>query len=75
MASTNFSRSPVSNNPARYISVGFAFILIVVVPAAAGFLLDKVLGTLPIFLLVGLGLGLVGGFYYVYLEMKKLGGG
>lgn len=62
-------------NYARYIGVGFAFVLTVVIPAAAGFFLDKVLGTLPFFLLVGFGLGLVGGFYYVYLEMKKLGGG
>ena len=65
----------MSNDYARYIGVGFAFVLTVVIPTAAGFFLDKVFGTLPLLLLLGLGLGFAGGLYYVYLEMKKLGGG
>ncbi len=65
----------MSDNYARYLGVGFTFVLIVVAPAAGGFFVDGVLGTLPLFLLVGLGLGFAGALYYVYLEMKKLGGG
>lgn len=65
----------MSDDYARYIGVGFAFVLTVVIPTAVGFFLDKVLGTLPLFLLLGLGLGFAGGLYYVYQEMKKLGGG
>jgi F0F1-type ATP synthase assembly protein I len=41
---------------------------------AAGFFLDKLLGTLPLFLLVGLGVGFAGGLYYVYQALKKLDG-
>jgi F0F1-type ATP synthase assembly protein I len=43
--------------------------------AAGGYFVDKLLGTLPLFLLVGLGLGFAGTLYYVYLELKKLGDG
>ncbi len=33
------------------------------------------LGTLPLFLLLGLGLGFAGSLYYVFLALKKLGSG
>lgn len=49
--------------------------LALVVPAAVGFFVDKMLGTLPLFLLVGLGLGFAVGLYYVYQALKKLGNG
>jgi ATP synthase protein I len=75
MTSIDCGRSLMSDNYARYLGVGFTFVLIVVAPAAGGFFVDEVLGTVPLFLLVGLGLGFTGALYYVYLEMKKLGGG
>jgi ATP synthase protein I len=64
-----------SDDYARYIGVGFTFVFIVVVPAAVGFFVDKGFGTLPLFLLLGVGLGFAGALYYVYREMNKLGGG
>jgi ATP synthase protein I len=75
MTSIDCGRSLMSDNYARYLGVGFTFVLIVVAPAAGGFFVDEVLGTMPLFPLVGLGLGFTGALYYVYLEMKKLGGG
>ena len=75
MPDTRSQRNGASDNYARYIGVGFTFVFIVVVPAAVGFFVDKILGTLPLLLLVGLGLGFAGALYYVYREMNKLGGG
>jgi ATP synthase protein I len=62
-------------NYARLLGVGFAFILIISVLAAVGFFVDRMLGTLPLFLLVGIGLGFAGGLYYLYLALKRLGAG
>ena len=60
---------------ARLIGVGFAFILTLGSLTAGGFFVDKLLGTLPLFLIVGLGLGFAGGLYYLYRALKTLGGG
>ena len=75
MPDTRSQRSRASDDYARYIGVGFTFVFIVVVPAAVGFFVDKAFGTLPLLLLVGLGLGFATALYYVYREMSKVGGG
>lgn len=58
---------------ARFIGIGFTFVFVTVALCAAGFFVDGVLGTLPLFLLLGLGLGFAGGLYYLYLALNKLG--
>jgi ATP synthase protein I len=73
MADTDSRRG--SSNYARYIGVGFTFVFTLGLLAAVGFFLDRVLGTLPLFLLLGIGIGFAGGLYYVYLVLKKLGNG
>jgi ATP synthase protein I len=75
MPDTRSQRNGASDNYARYIGVGFTFVFIVVVPAAIGFFVDKTFGTLPLLLLLGLGLGFAAALYYVYREMNKVGGG
>jgi ATP synthase protein I len=75
MPGTDSHENNAGANYARLFGVGFAFILVIGVLAAGGFFLDRVLGTLPLFLLVGLGIGFAGGLYYVYLALKKLGEG
>ena len=40
-----------------------------------GFLVDRLLGTIPLFLLVGLFAGFAGGLYYVYVVLNKMGNG
>ena len=47
--------------------------LIFGLPTVIGFFLDRLAGTLPLFLLIGLGAGFVGGMFYVYKALLKLG--
>jgi ATP synthase protein I len=75
MPNTDFYGNNVRNDYARFIILGFTFILILGILTVAGFFLDRLLGTLPLFLLVGLGLGFAGGLYYIYLALQKLDGG
>lgn len=58
----------------RYFGVGFAFVATLAVLAAVGFFVDRALGTLPLFLLVGLGAGFAGALYYVWTTLKGMGG-
>ncbi len=75
MAGTCFRGDDMGNDYTRYIGIGFAFVAVLTVLTLLGFFMDKLLGTLPLFLLAGLGLGFAGSLYYVYLQLKKLGGG
>jgi F0F1-type ATP synthase assembly protein I len=58
---------------AQAAGIGFTFVFIFAAFGIGGFILDDVLGTLPLFLFVGLGVGFFGGMYLVYLTLKKLG--
>lgn len=49
--------------------------LIFAVPTVIGFFVDKLAATLPLFLLIGLALGFIGGLYYVYRALQNLGSG
>jgi len=73
MPGTDSHEDKTGGNYARLLGVGFAFILVISVLAAAGFFVDRMLGTLPLFLLVGMGLGFAGGLYYLYLALNRLG--
>ena len=75
MPSTDSHGNNAGNNHARYIGLGFAFVLILGVLTGGGFFVDGALGTLPLFLLVGLGIGFAAGLYYVYKSLEDLGGG
>jgi ATP synthase protein I len=75
MPGTDSHEDNTGGNYARLLGVGFAFIFVIGVLAAAGFFLDRMLGTLPLFLLVGMGVGFAGGLYYLYLALKRLGDG
>ncbi len=75
MANTESRRRETGPGYARLFGVGFAFILTVGIFTAIGFFVDRLLGTLPLFLIVGLGLGFAGGLYYLYRALKTLGDG
>ncbi len=75
MPSTDSHRKSTGSNYARFIGLGFTFILILSVLTVGGLFIDRMLGTLPIFLLVGLGIGFAGSLYYVYHALKQLGSG
>ena len=74
MPDTRPQRNDASGNYARFVGLGITLFLIFGLPTVVGFFLDGLLGTLPLFLLVGLAVGFVGGMYYVYRALQKLGG-
>jgi F0F1-type ATP synthase assembly protein I len=57
------------------VGIGFVFLLILSIIGAIGFVVDGLLGTLPLFLLVGIGVGFAGGLYYLYRMIDELGRG
>ena len=74
MPDTRPQRNDANGNYARYAGLGITLLLIFGLPTVVGFFLDGLVGTLPLFLLIGLALGFVGGMYYVYRALQKLGG-
>ena len=75
MPGTDSHEDNAGGGYARFFGLGFAFLALLVVLAAVGFFVDRLLGTLPLFLFVGLGLGFAGALYRVYLALKKVGDG
>ncbi len=75
MPDTDSQRNDASGNYARFVGLGVTLILIFGLPTVVGFFLDRLVGTLPLFLLIGLAVGFVGGMFYVYRALQKLGGG
>ena len=75
MPNTDSQGNDGGGNYARLFGVGFAFILTLGVLTTIGFFVDRLLGTLPLFLIVGLGLGFAGGLFYVYRALKTVGDG
>ena len=73
MPGTDSHGNNTGGSYARFIGLGFAFIFLLGVLATGGFFVDRLLGTLPLFLFLGLGIGFAGGLYYLYLALKKLG--
>ncbi len=74
MADRDARRNGRGGNAARFLGIGFTLGLILGAPVLLGFVLDRVVGTLPLFLLLGLVMGFVGSLYYVYRAIKSLGG-
>ena len=52
--------------------IGFFFAAAVLLPLLGGVALDKVLNTAPVFVLVGLGVGLLAGGAAVWLKVREL---
>ena len=74
MPDTRSQRNNVSGNYARFAGLGISLLLIIGFPTVVGFFLDRLAGTLPVFLLIGLALGFAGGMFYVYRALQKLDG-
>ena len=74
MPDTRSPRNEASGNYARFVGLGVTLMLIFALPAVVGYFLDRLAGTLPLFLLIGLAAGFVGGMFYVYRALQKLGG-
>ncbi len=74
MPDTRPQRNDASGNYARFAGLGITLFLIFGIPTVVGYFMDRLAGTLPLFLLVGLAVGFIGGMYYVYRVLQKLGG-
>ena len=74
MPDSRSQRNDANGNYARFVGLGVTLFLIFALPTVVGFIVDRLAGTLPLFLLIGLALGFVGGRYYVYRVLQKLGG-
>ena len=61
-----------SAGPSKYGRLVGTILLILVLPAAAGYTLDWLAGTLPLFLLLGLVVGIIGGMVYLFRTLGKL---
>jgi hypothetical protein len=66
-------RSARGSDYARFLGIGFFFLVILIVCGGGGLLLDGVLGTVPLFLLLGLLIGFAGGLYYLYRALETYG--
>lgn len=75
MPNTDSQRDNARGNYARFVGLGFTLILIFGLPTVVGFFLDRLADTLPLFLLIGLAVGFVGGMFYVYRALQNLGSG
>ena len=75
MADTGFCRSVMGNNYARSIALGITLLLILVALGGLGLVADTFLGTLPLFLLIGIVVGFALGLYYMYVTLKNMGNG
>lgn len=53
------------------LGLGMTIAVVLVAGIGLGWLLDEVLNTLPVFLMIGLALGMVGAGGYVYVQFKK----
>lgn len=69
------SRSGGDSGYARLIGVGFSFLIIMALCTGGGFLLDRILGTLPLFMLLGMVAGFGLGLTYIYFAIQKIGSG
>lgn len=75
MADTDSNGRNAGGNYARFFHVGFAFMLIIGAFTAGGYGLDRLFGTLPLFLLIGMVAGFAAALFYLFFQLKKLGGG
>jgi len=75
MPDTRPQRNQASGNYARFVGLGFTFMFIIAVFTAGGYLLDRLLGTLPLLLLVGLLVGFGGALYYLFATLSRVGRG
>ena len=75
MPNAESQRNESGRNYARFFHVGFAFMFIIGAFTAGGYGLDWLVGTLPLFLLLGMVLGFAAALYYLYTRLKRLSGG
>ena len=59
----------------RFVGLGFTFVFIIGFFTFGGYLLDRLFGTLPLLLLLGLVIGFAGALFYLFRSLPGTGGG
>ena len=75
MPNINSQRNDTGGGYARFLGTGFTLLAIIGGLTVLGYFADRLFGTLPLFLLVGLVFGFVASLFYVYRALKSLDGG
>lgn len=75
MPETNRHNNNAGGDYARFVGLGFTFVFVIGLFLAAGYGLDFLFGTLPLFLLLGMVAGLGAALYYLFVRLKNVGGG
>ncbi|HWS80610.1 MAG TPA: AtpZ/AtpI family protein [Rubrobacter sp.] len=73
MPDTRSQRNQASGEYARFVGLGFTFMVIIAVSTAGGYLLDWLFGTLPLLLLVGLLVGFGAALTYLFVTLSRVG--
>jgi hypothetical protein len=71
---TSFREGVLGSDYGRFLGVGGAILLIIAGLTVGGYLLDGLFGTLPLFMLLGIAAGFATALFYVYMQLKKMGG-
>ncbi len=75
MPNTDSQGNNSDQSYARFFHIGFAFMFIIAMFTVGGYLLDWLVGTLPLFLLLGMLVGFAAALYYLFTALKQVGGG
>jgi ATP synthase protein I len=75
MPDTRSQRNQASGEYARFVGIGFTFMIIIAVFTGGGYLLDRLFGTLPLLLLVGLLVGFGAALTYLFVSLSRVGRG
>lgn len=73
MPDTDSNGNNFDGSYTRFVGLGFAFVLVIGLFVAAGYGLDILFGTLPLFLLLGMVVGLGAALYYLFVRLKDVG--
>ena len=75
MPDTRSQRNQASGEYARFVGIGFTFMIIIAVFTGGGYLLDRLFGTLPLLLLAGLLVGFGAALTYLFVSLSRVGRG
>jgi F0F1-type ATP synthase assembly protein I len=65
----------LNGNYTRFAGLGFTFVFLIGVFIVGGYGLDRLVGTVPLFVLLGMVVGFAVALFYLFVKMKELGGG
>ncbi len=65
----------MNGNYTRFAGLGFTFVILIGAFTLGGYGLDRLIGTVPLFLLLGMVVGFAAALFYLFVKLKELGGG